>query len=229
LAEQIALRILDWALFGMNRLAIGASISVMDMRTMIRPYGRPEMAIANLMTAQIARRYRARFSGHAGLSDSKLPSVESGAQKALTAIPTLMAGGHVWMDAGLLGIDEVVSPVQLVLDNEFLSALKHFTREFQVDEESITVETILEAGPGGQYLDKDHTARYFRNEHWNPGIWSRQMLQAWTEAGCKLDVDTARETAISLMEKQSDQPALPEDLERTLLSIIQRAKTDLKV
>ena len=189
LAEQIALRILDWAWFGKKELRLGGSLSVMDMRTMIYPYGRPEMGLANLMLAQLARHYGASYSGHAALSDAKLPSVEAGYQKALTGIPTLMSCGSLWMDAGLLSIDEVCSPVQLILDHEFLSALAHMVKPFPVDEESIGLETIFEAGPAGQYLDKEHTVRYLRSEHWQPKIWSREMLAPWldrpSETGCR--------------------------------------------
>jgi hypothetical protein len=223
LAEQLALRILEWALWGKKKLSIGASISVMDMRTTIRPFGRPEMAIANVMTAQIARMLGAAFGGHAGLSDAKLPSAEAGAQKALTAIPTLLAGGSVWFDAGLLGIDEVCSPIQMVLDNELMSALKQYTHPFEIDPEAIGLETIFEAGPGGHYMDKAHTAGHFRQEHWNPALWSRQMLHPWMEAGCKLDVDLAREWVLSLQKVETGVSQLPEALEREILYIIKRA------
>jgi trimethylamine--corrinoid protein Co-methyltransferase len=176
------LRMLNWVLWGDTSFHLGASLAGLDMRTMIRPYGRPETALANLMMAQMARFYGASFGGHSGLSDAKLPSVEAGAQKAISALATLLAGGNFIMDAGLLGIDEVCSPVQLVLDNEFLSALKHFTHPFEVDEQAIALDLILQVGPGGQYLDKLHTAQRFRSELWTPSIWSRKMLQSWLDS-----------------------------------------------
>jgi trimethylamine--corrinoid protein Co-methyltransferase len=232
LAEQLALRILDWALYGERRLHLDAGLSVMDMRTAIRPYGRPEMAIANLMTAQLARHYGASFSGQAGLSDAKLPSVEAGAQKALTAVPTLLAGGNVWIDAGLLSIDEVCSPIQMILDNELIGALQRFTHEFEVSEETIGLETILEAGPGGHFLDKLHTARHFREEHWDPGIWSRQMLVPWMEDGYRLDVDIAREQALQFRSEMEGRGAEPGEmsasLERDVLRVIERATARLR-
>jgi len=227
LAEQLALRLLDWALFGIKRLHLGSSISVMDMRTGIRPFGRPEMALANLMTAQLARHYGASFSGHAGLTDAKLPSVEAGAQKMLTAIPTLLAGGSLWVDVGLLSIDEVFSPLQMILDNEMLSVLAHFTREFVVDDETIGLETIFEAGPGGQYLDKLHTARHFRAEHWQPELWSRQMLNPWLESGRQLDVDIAREIAVDVQRQGVAPDATFATMERDLLRVIEQARRKL--
>jgi trimethylamine--corrinoid protein Co-methyltransferase len=231
LAEQIALSILEWALYGKKRLHLSAGLAVMDMRTMIRPYGRPEMAIANLMTAQLARYYGASFSGQAGLSDAKLPSVEAGAQKALTALPTLLAGGSVWIDAGLLAIDEVCSPIQMILDEEWMGAMERCTHEFEISEESIGLQTILEAGPGGHFLDKLHTARYFRDEHWNPGIWSRQMLGPWLAGDRRLDVDHARERALDVLSEKRRQGPGPDEmshsLEKHVVQIIDRARHKL--
>jgi trimethylamine--corrinoid protein Co-methyltransferase len=203
---------------------------VMDMRTTIRPFGRPEMALANLMTAQLARFYGASFSGHAGLSDAKLPSVEAGAQKMMTAVPTLLAGGSLWVDAGLLAIDEVCSPVQMILDDEWMGALQRFTHAFEVSDETIGLETILEAGPGGHFLDKPHTVRHFREEHWNPSIWSRQMLRPWMEDGQRIDADLARERALQFqleLQQHPPEPGMSPTLEDEVLHVIAHAREAL--
>jgi len=133
------------------------------------------------------------------------------------------------MDAGLLSIDEVCSPVQLILDHEFLSALAHMIKPFQVNEESIGLETILEAGPAGQYLDKEHTVKYLRGEHWQPKIWSREMLAPWLDGPQKLDVDKAREQAVAFLQEFRLQPPaqLPEMLEHEFHRIVQSARRNL--
>jgi trimethylamine--corrinoid protein Co-methyltransferase len=227
-AEQLALGLFNHALFGQNQLHMGGSISVIDMRTMIYPYGRPEMGLANMMIAQMARFYGASYSGHAGLSDAKLPSVESGYQKALTAIPTLMATGNLWMDAGLLSIDEVCSPVQLILDNEFLSALSRFSYEFEVTPESIGLEDILALGPGGSYLDREHTARRVRKEHWQPKVWSREMLAPWLNGPRQTDIDRARDQASQLYQEFTPVSQLSPEHEREILGLIERASRQLR-
>ncbi|NLE45157.1 MAG: hypothetical protein GX620_10580 [Chloroflexi bacterium] len=227
LAEQLALGMFNRALFGDRHLHLHASVSVMDMRTAIYPYGRPEMAITNLMTAQLARHYGVGFSGHAGLTDAKLPSVEAGAQKALTAIPTMLAGGQIWIDAGLLCIDQVFSPIQMVLDNEFLSALQHFTHEFDISEESIGLQAIIDAGPGGHFLDKEHTVRHMRGETWQPRLWSSLMLGPWLESGRRLDVDYARDIACSVDRAAARTGRLSEWLEQDVMGIIQKARERL--
>ena len=227
LAERIALSITRWVLYGRKELSLGSAIAGMDMRTTIRPYGRPETAVANLMTAQLARFYGASFSGQAGLTDAKLPSTEAGAQKAMTALPTLLCGGSVWIDAGLLSTDEVCSPVQMVLDAELVSALKRFTRELEITAESIGIDTVLAAGPGGQYLDVDHTASRVRDELWEPAIWSRTMLGQWMNSGGLTDVERARETVLRFMESEREERPAPDDAEREWAAVIRRAAADM--
>jgi trimethylamine--corrinoid protein Co-methyltransferase len=227
LAEQLALHALNRVLFGEKKLALGGSISPMDMRTTAYTFGRPERAIANLMTAQLARHYGARFFGHAGLTDAKLPSAEAGAQKALSAIPTLLAGGRLWLDAGLLSTDEICSPVQMTLDNELVGALNRFAREFEVTDETIGLDTIIEAGPGGHYIDRHHTARHFRNDLWEPAIWSRRTLRPWQEEGSHHDADRAREVALEVQRRGVEPDGMTQEMERRVLRVIDRARREL--
>ena len=56
----------------------------------------------------------------------------------------------------------------------------------RVDREHLALDAIKRVGPGGHFLDKPHTARHFRDEHWRPGIWSRQMLGPWLANGQRL-------------------------------------------
>ncbi len=231
LAEQLALRLVDWALFGEQRLHLSCSIAPMDMRTAIRPFGRPEMAIANLMTAQLARHYGASFSGHAALTDAKLPSVEAGAQKATSGVATLLAGGSLWVDAGLLSVDEVCSPVQMILDHEWMRALGHMVQPFEVNDDTLGLDAILQAGPGGHYLDSPHTVRHFRHELWIPEIWSRHMLRTWEGEGRRIDADLARERALEVQEQVEkgviEPPGMSETLEREVLRVIECARRAL--
>ncbi len=229
LAEQLALRLLHNALWGEKRLHISSSLFPFDMKTMIFPFGRPESIPAALMNAQLARFYGASYSGHGGLTTAKLPSVEVGCQKAYTAMPILLVGGSFWMDAGLLSCDEIYSPIQMVLDNEFLGALKHLCREIEISEDTLALETILEVGPGGGYVDQPHTARYFRREHWQPQLWTRSMLTPWREAGSQLDVDLARQRVLDLQRSSrlAPQASFTAALEKDVLSVIERAQQTL--
>jgi trimethylamine--corrinoid protein Co-methyltransferase len=226
LAEQLALGILQRCLWGERALTLGASIMPFDMRTAIHPFGRPELALTGLAMAQMARHYGLPFHGHAGLTDAKAPSAESGAQKALTALPILLAAGHVHLDAGLLSTDEVVSPLQLILDDELLSAMARLCQGISVTDDDLALAVIEAAGPGGLYLDQQHTARHHRGQFWEPHIWSRDKLGDWLESGRPLDADRARERYHALVDGPLPDSALDDDAEREIQALLARAAQD---
>lgn len=133
------------------------------------------------------------------------------------------------MDVGLLAIDQVYSPIQMVLDSEFLDALSRLTQEYRIDDEAIGLETILKAGPGGQYLNRVHTARWFKDEIWNPTVWSRQMLQSWMADGGPIDVDRALDIVLRVQRQVIRNPVqmISASFERDVLKVIEQAQQAL--
>jgi len=228
LAEQLALRIIEAALFGLKRLHLGGSIAVFDMRTTFYRSAPPERSLAHLMTAQMARFYGASFSGHALLTDAKRPTFEAGVQKAMNALLLLLAGGNIWYPVGLLSADEICSPIQMVLDNEILDILNYYQSDFEVTEDSMGIEAVLEAGPGGHFLDKDHTAQYHRQELWQPSVFTRQMLRGWMESGSRLDIDKARDKVLDIKRQPIEPSKLSSEQEMDILNVVMKAKAALQ-
>ena len=70
--------------------------------------------------------------------------------------------------------------------------------------------------------------RHFRAEHWNPTIWSRQMLRPWLEGGRRRDADQARELALQVQAEVRQgglaPVGMPEEMEREVLGVIERAR-----
>ena len=223
LAQDLFTSIVQRAYFGGRGLGIGCAVSPLDMRTGMYCYGRPEQQMANVALAQMARRYGVAFWGHCGLSDAKRPSAEAGFQKALGAIPTLMAAGRAYISTGLLSVDEVFSPVQMVIDNEMVSALKRFARGFEVNDETLAFDLIKAVGPGGGFLDTEHAVRHHRHELWEPRVFTREMLAGWQRHGSKMDVDVARDIVHDLLRREPLPSCISAALERKLLGIIRKA------
>ncbi len=124
LAEQIFLFLLNHALWGDVEFEVGGTVSAIDMRTAAQVYGRPEQARIILAFADMAEFYGCSCSGHTGCTDAHLPSYEAGVQKAVGALMTALAMGHASIEAGLLGVDEICSPVQMVLDHDLAGSLR---------------------------------------------------------------------------------------------------------
>lgn len=223
LAERIAIGILRRVLYGETTWTLGGSITPLDMRTMIQPYGRPEMLLVNLANMQLGRHYGVRAWPHTGLTDAKLPSNEAGVQKLLTALPCILAGGGN-IEPGLLSIDEIFSPVQMILDAELASALSRALRGFEVTDATLAVDVIDAVGPGGFFTATEHTVRHFRREQWQPAIWSREMLQHWLIDESGIDADRAVDRWHDLMALPDPEPGLMPDTARRLQAVVDRAR-----
>ena len=223
IAEGLLLGVLKRALYGDRTWGIWMSATAMDPRTMMRPYGRPDMVLANLMAFQMARRYHCGCSGHSGLSDAMRPSPQAAAQKMQSALPTLLVHGSVSIEMGLLGIDQVFSPVQMVLDAEMASALAQLGREYEVSDESIGADVVAAVGPGGSFAGEPHTAEWFRRELWEPELWERRPFAAWLDGDGRTDIDRARERVLATLSAPPPPDAMAQEEERELHAIIARA------
>ncbi|NLE94051.1 MAG: hypothetical protein GX600_00005, partial [Dehalococcoidia bacterium] len=223
IAERLLIALLNRALFGDRTWALGMSVTAMDFRTTMRPYGRPDMALANLVGAQMARRYGVNYGGHGGLTDAMRPSPQAAAQKIQSALPTLMVSGQAGIAAGLLAVDEVFSPVQMVLDDQIISAMSQFTRDYEVSDAAIAADLVAKVGPGGTFLAEPHTAEWFRREMWEPVIWERHPFTAWQERDGRTDVERAREYALALLADVEEDHGLSRGEDRELQQIIRRA------
>ncbi|MBN1671064.1 MAG: trimethylamine methyltransferase family protein [Kiritimatiellae bacterium] len=222
LAERVAIGLIDRALFGSRTWSMGGPPVPLDMRTLMMPYGRPELLLGNLACMQLARHYGVGGGTHGGLSDAKRPSYEAGVQKLMTALPCALAGGAS-IQAGLLSIDEVFSPIQMILDAELTSALRRIVKGFDVNADTLATEVIEAVGPGGVFTAELHTAAHFREELWEPMTWSREMAQAWLAGEKKIDVDRALDIWHELMARPDPDPELDEATERRLRRVIERA------
>lgn len=220
LAEAMAIGLLRKACYGETSLALGAMLAPVDMRTLMRPYGRPEMITANLLFAEMARYYGFSCFLQSGLSDAIYPSCEAGAQKSISTLSALLAGADAMIEAGLLSVDCVFSPVQMILDNELAGALQAVLRPYDCSDEAIGLSTIAEAGPGGIFINLEHTVERFREEIWEPSIWNRDSLESWLAKGGKIDAERAVVIYDTLMAEAPSLNFLTSEEERILREVI---------
>lgn len=222
IAEQLFLSVMHAALYGGKHFGLGCSIAVADMQTCAFQYGRPERLLMNNALSDIASYYNIPFGGGAGLSDAKVPSYEAGVQKVSAVIANIMKGRNGYIAAGLLSIDEVHSPVQMVLDNEATGYIKRICRGFDIGESELAFETIAACVKDNSlFIEQPHTVENARNCLWEPLIFSREAFSAWHKNGGKTDYERAREKAISVIESAVFEPLISEECEKRILKIIE--------
>ncbi len=178
LAWTVALEIL----FPGLPLLYGSVSSVLDMRTGLLALGAPERGMVNAGAATMARFYGMRSMCGGFSSDAKELDAQAGFEKAITAIPLLLAGADIIYGVGATDAGSAISYTQMVLDNELAAGLRRLVQGIAIHDLEEEVALIQANTPRGNFLRVPHTRRTFR-EHWLPTLLSRDSYERWQQRG----------------------------------------------
>lgn len=152
----------------------GSASSTADMRTGSFAIGAPESALCIAYCARLAKAYGFPSRGGGTLNDGKCVSVQSGYESMMTMLVTRQEGiNYIFHGAGILDNYASMSFDQFMVDLEIISIVERFMSDIKTDPESLAVDVINEAGPGGEFLTKEHTYKHCRTEVWSPKIGIR--------------------------------------------------------
>ncbi len=221
LAEILFINMLQWVFYRIPVLNFVSVLAPLDMKKGVFQYGRPELSIAISAMGQIARKYGALFNCSSFYCDAKLPSSEAGMQKTLSAVAAVYAGSYGIGSAGLLSVDEVASPEQLIIDAEFAGAIKRFAKGIDIVDRPGEFEMIDRVGHGGSFIGEVNTARYYK-ENWIPQFFSKDMLSGWLADERKIDIDHARDIYSEIL-KTHDKIYIKDSTEKKLIKLIKKA------
>ena len=87
-------------------------------------------------------------------------------------------------------------------------------------------DEIEAVGPGGTFIDRDHTAEHFRKELYFPRLLDRNFYQAWARRRAKSIEQRCTEYKEEKLKTHQVQP-IPADLEKELDRITKSAKTNM--
>jgi trimethylamine--corrinoid protein Co-methyltransferase len=187
----------------------GASATVMDMQTTVFSYAAPEMSLMVAAMAQMAQYYQLPFFGTAGCSDAKFPDAQAAAEAAFSCLASALVGANLIHDSGWLDHGSLASPGHMVLVNEVLHMVKQFVSGMPVNDEMLALDVIDRVGPGGHYLEEDHTYAHFKDV-WYSDLFDRSIQQEWIAHGEKEFEERLREKTRRVMEHTPT--PLPDDV-----------------
>jgi trimethylamine--corrinoid protein Co-methyltransferase len=183
----------------------GSGLHHMDMKTTISVYGAPEFQLARVAVAELGRFYGLPTWGYAGHSDSCAMDEQAAADAAFSVLVALLAGNNLVHDVGYLEAGLTTSPEMIVFTAEMISMMRHFETGISLDAESLALEAIDQAGPGGDFLTARHTLKHFR-ELWQPTLLDRRRAADWVAGGSQRLGDRLRERTIDLIETHRPEP-----------------------
>ncbi len=205
---------------------------VLDLRRGTIQYGAPEQALLAAAASQLAKKQGLAVCGNVMLSDSNTADYQAGFEAGATAAYALAAG---WDMLGFLGFGTLGvvgagvghSLEMAILQDEALSYLKRMLASFEVNDDTLALDAIREAGIGGNFLAQPHTARHMRRELWQSGgIFPRLDYATWAEGGCKTALDRAKERLEVVLRDYPPEPVLDPETAQHLLEIRERAEAE---
>ena len=117
------------------------------------------------------------------VTDAHVPDAQAGIESALAMDTVLRAGAqYVLHAAGILSSFNAFSPEKLVIDDEVLTGLRVARRPIAVDDETLALDVVRAAGPGGTVLGQAHTRRHARDDL-RPTIMNRAPYETWRSQG----------------------------------------------
>lgn len=200
----------------------GGVSSNAEMRNGTLSIGSPEMAINAAATAQMARYYRMPVRGGGAVCDAKLPDAQASYESMMNLLMARLSGiNFVLHSAGILESFNCMSYEKFIIDDEMCGMIKRIKRGYEVNPDTLAFDVVREVGPGGHFLDKDHTFDHFRTEFYQPQLSNRDDYVSWQENGSPQSLTAANKKYKEILATY-EVPELPSDVEKDLLKFIEK-------
>jgi trimethylamine--corrinoid protein Co-methyltransferase len=185
-------------------LIIGGLMSNMDMRTTVYCYGSPEMALLSAAYTQITKWLGVPEYETAGCSDAKFFDEQAAMEATINIATAALVGGNMIHDVGYLEQGLTSSMEQMVASNEIIDRVKRILRGVPVTDDSKALDVIDEVGPGGHYLEHDHTYDRFRDLIWQGELTDRQNWENWDLGGRRTFRDRVHDKVLEILEEETE-------------------------
>lgn len=207
-----------------SQIIIGGLLSHMDTVNQTGCYGSPEMALLGAGFSDIVKWLQMPRYGSAGCSDAKLFDEQAAIEATISIATSSLAGGNMIHDVGNLDSGQTSSMELMVAADEIISMVKRIMKGIPVTDASMALDVIADVGPGGHYLEHDHTYNRFKTEIWRPNLIDRQNWQNWEMAGGKRYGERANDRVNEILASESE-PLLEEGMLAEMRRICELAGT----
>ena len=197
-----------------------------DMRTTQMIFAGPEQALMAVAMTEMGKSYGLPVYINVGLTDSKVPDAQAGAEVGITLACGAMAGADIFGHLGICGVDQASSLLMLVMQHEIIGYVERMIRGLDVSEETLGLEVIDRVGHDGNYLAEEHTAKHFRRELWFPDLLDRDYFDAWCEKGQKDMMARCRERQEAILREHVPVP-IEEDKSKAIDRLLSDARRHL--
>lgn len=199
----------------------GAIAGHADMMSLRPRFGTSEARIIEMAGGQLARYYGLSCRGNVGLTDAPAHDFQSGAQAMLSTLSVLQGGPNFLTGCGLLGSYMGASLAKIILDVELVVMAKRFLSPIRTDANTLAGKVIEETGPGGCFIEHDHTLDNYRNEFLTENLFRSPDYESWKTSGKTEIVQAAQEKALKIIDSYR-KPPIDQGLEEEIDAYVKR-------
>ena len=167
-----------------------------DLRAGAMVFGSPENMLFQMLCSDYNRFYGWPWEPSFGNIHvmSKMPDVQSGADKAAIMALGAFLGARHFGSAGTLSLDDIFSPVQLLADCEIRDWVQRAVQGVWLDEEAVDDWAAeVQSGIRQGFMMLDSTLDHYKRHVWYPRHWERRGGGPWLAEGQPRLADRLRE------------------------------------
>ena len=204
---------------------MGGVQSIMDMQYSVYAYGAPELGLLSAALTEMAQYVGLPMFSTAGCTDTKILDPQGAIEAATSVHSAMLSGANFIHDVGYFESGMTGSVLQLVMADEQIGMSHVVARGIDINDETLAVEEICNAGPGGNYSDTDHTKK-FAASLWQPTLMDRRSYEDWAAQGRKTMKDRIIEKTRDIIANfEGPISKVPEDTKKKIADILQAAET----
>lgn len=206
----------------------GGNTSIMDMATGLFTYAAPEFHLSFSAYADLGRFYGLPVWGLAGATDAKVLDAQAGMEMGFQMLMAELSGAQVIHDVGYLDSGLCSSMEMVCLGDEMASMAKRISRGIEVNPDTLAIDVVDQVGPGGHFLETQHTLDNFRKEFWFPQVCVRGRFNDWESRGSLDMYRRLNEKVREIIGSHQPEP-LPKETREKMNGIIEKREKGLEI
>ena len=154
-----------------------------------------------------------------GINSAKDTDYQAGMETGMSALLSGLIGGGIWPQA--MGVLDDLMPLsyeKLILDSDTLSRAMHVRKGFEFSVKALSIDSIMEVGPQGNFLTHAETFKNFR-KLWTPEYMSWESRGAWEERGSTSLLEKANQAYSQILQESPDTLLSPDQEKRVTRAV----------
>ena len=164
-------------------MVYGGFTSNADMRTGAPAFGTPEYTRAAFASGQLARRYNIPFRS-SNTNASNCVDAQAAWESQMSLWGAVMGHAQIikhaagWLEGGLCASFE-----KFIVDIDMLQMMAKTLQPLEINETTLALDAIKEAGHGGHFFGTSHTLANYRTAFHEPMVSDWSNYENWSENG----------------------------------------------